>query len=146
MKIFSKEIKPVHPKGNQPEYSLEGLMLKLKLQYFGHLRWTADSLMLVRTEGRRRRGWQRIRQLDGNTDSMDMSLSKMWELVKDRKSWSAALYGIAKSQTWPSNTITMTGGHYWTCRTKKERKEVASHSVKKPGPFLCKLMCILPHH
>ena len=106
---------PVDPKGNQPWFSLEGLMLKLKLQYFGPLMQRANSLektlILGKIEGRRRKGLQRMRQLDGITDSMDMSLSKLLEIVKGWVVWRDAVHGIAKSQTWLRN---------WTIPTDRQ--------------------------
>ena len=107
-----KEIQPVHSKGDQPWVSLEGMMLTLKLQYFSHLMRRADSfektLIMGKIEGRRRRGRQRMRWLDGITDSMDGNLSELWELVMNREAWHAAIHGVVKRWTRLSDSTELT--------------------------------------
>ena len=111
-----KEIKPVNPKDN-PEYSLEWLLLKLKLQYIGHLMWKANSLektlILEKIEGRRRRGQQRMRWLDGIINSMDMNLSKLWEIVEDRGTWCVVVHGITNGQAWLNDLTTRVTRNTW---------------------------------
>ena len=133
-----KDIQPVHPKGSSLEYSLEGLMLNLKLQYFGHLMQRTDSLdktlMLGKIEGERRRGRQRIRWLDGITNLMDMSLSKLRALVMDREDWHAAVHRVAKHWTRLSNWTELNKG--WDIKDPLPRSGCDGHLFAWRGLFL----------
>ena len=145
MRVLCKEIKPVHPKRNQPWIFIGSLMLKLKLQYFGHLMWSTDSLektlMLGKTEGKRRRGRQRMRWLDGITDLMDMSLSKLWELVMGRK--------LSCCSPWGHKESDMTEWLNWT---EASKLSTSSQSPFSPWIFWLETLspqissvCVLSH-
>ena len=126
-----RKVKPVHPKENNPEHSLEGLLKKLKLQYFGHLMWGASplekTLMLGKIEGKSSSRWQRMRWSDSISDLMGINLSKLWEIAKDRGPWHATVHGVAKSWTWLSD---------WTTHVKQWILYTNSWDVKQKSQSL----------
>ena len=131
-----------------PEHSLEGLMLKLKLQYSDHLMWRTDSLektpMLGKIEGKRRRGWQRMRWLDGITNFMNMSLSKLQELVMDREAWRAEVHGVSKSRTQLSNWTELNG--FCNFPTRFHGALIPNPSSERQTPCLQRIYCLDGEH